>query len=132
MLGSTGSLRIRAYTAGGALPVVGATVRIRGAEEANRLVNYSLTTDRDGITESVSLPAPSVEYSLSPDPVESPFALYDVEIVAPGYYSKTIKGLTVFSGVESIQLVNMIPGDAGNTENYPRGNINTVITENEI
>ena len=109
MLNSEGKLRIRAYTAGGALPVENALVKIKGAEEDNRLVAYTLVTDFDGLTPEVTLPAPSLEYSLSPDPSEAPFSVYDVEISAPGYYTKRISGLTVFPGVNSIQLVNMIP-----------------------
>lgn len=131
MLNSNGRLRIRAYTAGGALPISGATVRIKGAEEDNRLVAYTLVTDRDGLTQEITLPAPSVEYSLSPDPAEQPYAVYDLEITAPGYYTKRIRGLTIFSGVNSIQLINMIPDSGSNINEYPRGNINTVIPENQ-
>ena len=130
MLDSEGTLRVRAYTAGGALPIPNAVVRIMGAEEANRLVSYSLITDRNGTTEAVKLPAPSLSYSLSPSPSEAPFALYDVEISANGYYSKRINGISVFSGVNSVQLANMIPSSSG-VQDYPRGNVNTVIPENE-
>lgn len=130
MLDSKGTLRIRAYTASGALPIPNAVVRIRGAEELNRLVSYSLLTDRNGITEAVTLPAPSLSYSLSPSPAEAPYALYDVEISANGYYSKVIKGISIFSGVNSVQLANMIP-NSGGAQDYPRGNVNTLIPENE-
>ncbi|MBR4836605.1 MAG: carboxypeptidase regulatory-like domain-containing protein [Clostridia bacterium] len=132
MLNSEGKLRIRAYTAGGALPVENALVKIRGAEEDNRLVAYTLVTDFDGLTPEVTLPAPSLEYSLSPDPSESPYSVYDVEISAPGYYTKRISGLTVFPGVSSIQLVNMIPYSGEGYEDYPRGNINMVIPNSNI
>ena len=132
MLNSEGKLRIRAYTAGGALPVENALVKIRGAEEDNRLVAYTLVTDFDGLTPEVTLPAPSLEYSLSPDPLEAPYSVYDVEISAPGYYTKRISGLTVFPGVNSIQLVNMIPYSGEGYEDYPRGNINMVIPDNDI
>ncbi|MBE6532641.1 MAG: hypothetical protein E7676_03920 [Ruminococcaceae bacterium] len=130
MLDSVGTLIVRAYTAGGALPISGAVVRIKGAEEANRLVSYSLITDRNGITEAISLPAPSLSYSLSPSPAESPFALYDVEVSADGYYSKRINGVSVFSGINSVQLANMIPSSSG-AEDYPRGNVNAQIPEND-
>ena len=130
MLTSEGRIRIRAYTAGGALPIEGATVRIMGAEEDNRLVSYSLMTDKDGLTESVALPAPDVNFSLSPSPTEKPYALYNIEITAPGYYSKNINGLSVFSGIESVQLINMIPEGSSPIEDYPRNNINADIPEN--
>ena len=131
MLESQGSLVVRTYTAGGALPVAGAIVRIEGAEEDNRLVAYTLVTDRDGLTKKVFLPAPSVSYSLSPSPAEAPFSLYDIEITATGYFPKKISGLTVFSGIDSVQLVNMIPTSDTPIADFPRGNINANIPENE-
>ena len=127
---SSGTLRIRTYTAGGALPVSGAVVRIRGAQEDNKLVNYSVVTDRDGLTPKITLPAPAVNYSLAPAPAEQPYSVYDVEITSPGYLSKRIYGLTVFSGIDSLQLVNMIPGKGDSFDNYPIGNVNSVIPEN--
>ena len=42
MPNSSGTLRVRAYTAGGALPVEGAVVRVMGAGEDNRLVSFSI------------------------------------------------------------------------------------------
>ena len=132
MLNSEGKLRIRAYTASGARPVENALVKIRGAEEDNRLVAYTLVTDSDGLTPEVTLPAPSLEYSLYPDPAEAPYSIYDVEISAPGFYTKRISGLTVFPGVNSIQLVNMIPYSGEGYEDYPRGNINMIIPDSNI
>lgn len=129
---SSGTLRIRAYTAGGALPVQGATVRIIGGDESNRLVAYSLTTDRDGLTEAVTLPAPDAQYSLSPGAAEQPYSVYDVEITAPGFLTKRINGLTVFSGVESVQLINMIPGNSQDQQNIPLGNTNTNIPRTNL
>ena len=129
---SYGTLRIRTYTAGGALPVSGAIVRINGAGEDNRNVSYSVVTDRDGLTPKITLPAPNVDLSLSPTPAESPFAIYDVEITATGYYPKKIIGLTVFSGVDSVQLINMIPGNNSHLDNYPRGSQNAIIPDNQL
>lgn len=132
MLDSNGSLRVRAYTAGGALPVKDAVVRITGAEEDNRMIAYSLVTDRDGQTESVVLPAPSINYSLSPDPGELPYSVYDVVITAPGYLTRRINGLTIFSGINSLQTVNMIPGSGEYEDNYPIGNVNAIIPESDL
>ena len=47
---SSGSIRIRAYAASGALPIEGVLVKIYGADEYNRDVMYSLITDVDGVT----------------------------------------------------------------------------------
>lgn len=107
---SFGTLAVRVYTAGGALPVEGATVRISSGGE----VLYSLPTDRDGLTERVRLPAPSTDLSLSPAPESIPYATYDVTVDAEGFERKIIHGVSVFSGIDSIQLVNLIP-NSGDT-----------------
>lgn len=130
MLDSSGTLTVRAYTAGGALPVEGAVVRVLGAMEDNRLTAFSSVTDRDGLSETFTLPAPSASLSMAPNPLELPYSVYDLEISAPGYYTKRINGLTVFSGINSVQLINMIPGSGNMIEDYPRGNINYIIPEN--
>ena len=129
MLNSEGKLRIRAYTAGGALPISGARVEISGAEEGNRSVKYVLTTDRDGITDEIPLPAPSTSYSMAPYPNESPYALYDIEISKEGYLTKTIRRLPVFAGIESFQGINMIPFTEGV---YPIQNSQITIPDYDI
>lgn len=131
MLDDFGVLSVRTYTAGGALPVEGAVVRIEGAEELNSDFSRSLVTDEDGKTEDIILPAPRRSLSMSPSPTETPYAVYDIEITANGYYTKKIYGLTVFSGINSVQLVNMIPESSDSIGDYPRGNINATIPENE-
>ena len=122
-----GNLTVRAYTAGGGLPVSGARVRIVGAEEENRNVTHTLITDKDGKTEQVALPAPLRSNSLSPEKDSDAYSRYDVEIEKEGYYSKKIFGSAVFAGINSLLLINMIPISEGGQSDYPRGNINSVI-----
>ena len=131
MLNSEGKLRIRANTAGGALPIHGARVKIYGAEESNRDVIYLLLTDSDGTTASVSLPAPDKSLSQSPSPAESPYSIYNVEISANGYYTRKINNLPIFSGIESYQIVGMIPSSQSDST-YPEGNTNTTIPESSL
>ena len=134
MLDDFGIFSARAYTAG-ALPVEGATVRIRGGEEANRNVSYTLITDLDGVTESISLPAPKRSLTLSPDSKEIPYAIYDLEVWASGYYTKKIYGLMVFSGIKTVQEINMIPASEDSDTiiaDYPRGNVNSAVPESDL
>ena len=129
MLNSEGKLRIRAYTAGGALPISGARVKISGAEESNNDVHYLLTTDSDGLTVAVTMPAPDASLSQTPYPQASPYAIYDVEISADGYLTKKISGLPVFSDIESFQGINMIPAANVSTSNE---NTDITIPENNL
>ena len=103
-----GKLVVRSYLAGGALPVEDALVRIRSADEEIRGIEYSLLTNESGVTPVISLPAPAAEYSLSPKAKERPYALYDVEVIKDGYYTKNVEGVAVFDTVTTIVPVNMI------------------------
>ena len=123
MFNKNGSLSIRAYTAGGALPVQGAVIRIFGAEDENREVAYSLLTDEDGVTEHISLPTPPRVLSEIPNSPAPPFALYDIEVDKEGYFSKRLYNIPVFEGINSEQPIAMIPL----SEDFPRGSLSSDI-----
>ena len=128
----TGTMIIKTLTASGALPVEGTVVRVIGADEENRFVEYSILTDLDGSTSVITLPAPSREYSEAPGAKEAPYALYNIEISAPGYYTKKIFNVAVFDSVETIQQVRMIPIEIyENGVTFPRDNLVTFVKENE-
>lgn len=118
MLDQSGTMSVRVYTAGGALPIENAIIRITGAEEANRDVYYSLLTDRDGITDTVLLPAPKKIFSQSPEPAEAPFAIYDVEVSKDGYFSRRIYGNQVFADTNSELLIELTPSSPYELPNY--------------
>ena len=128
----TGTMIIKTLTASGALPVEGTVVRVVGSEEQNRFVEYSILTDIDGSTQILTLPAPSRVYSEAPGAAEAPYALYNIEISAPGYYTKKIYNVAVFDSIETIQEVRMIPIEIyKNGVTYPRDNLITFVKENE-
>lgn len=109
MYDSKGSLRVRAFTAGGALPISGALVRLWGIDEENGDTVRSLITDRDGVGIFSNLPTQNIKYSMTPRPAERPYSLYKLEVIADGYDSQTIDEVQIFSGVESYQPLNLIP-----------------------
>lgn len=109
MYDSNGSLRVRAFTAGGALPVSNVLIRLWGIDEENRETVRSLITDRDGVGVFSDLPTPNIKYSMTPTPAERPYALYRLEAVADGYAPRAVEELQVFSGIESFQPLNLIP-----------------------
>jgi hypothetical protein len=127
-----GTLVVRAFTAGGALPVAGTVVRIYGSDEENRFVEYSVLTDIDGVTESIALPAPNASLSQAPNPVSPSYAQYNIEVSADGFYTKRIFNVAVFDSEETVQPINMIPIPKNqNGVTYPRNNLNAVVRENE-
>lgn len=128
----SGRLSVRAYTASGAYPVANTVIRVTGVDENNRYVNYSVLTDVNGVSYFSSLPAPSGAFSLAPSPSQTPYAVYDIEASADGYYSKIIHNVAVFAGQEAVLPINMIPVSVNdNGTLYPRDTLDTFITENQ-
>ena len=127
----SGTLTVKAYTAGGALPVEGTRIKLTGALEENRFYEAELITDVDGLTAKISLPSPKRIYSLSPGAPEMPYATYDMVVSAVGYYTKRLYGIAIFSGVDSLQPVAMIPLGRGDDALVPRDNLDIYIKENE-
>jgi len=125
MLEDYGGFTARA-SVGGAYPVEGALIRILGAEEDNRDIAYAVLTDRDGLTPKIALPAPRKSYSLSPNE-PTPYAIYDVEASAEGYYPKRIYGVSVFPDTDSLLEVNMIPSDSRTEDDKPKGNLDAEV-----
>lgn len=126
----SGTLSVFVTSAGGSIPIEGAIVRITGAGEENQDYNKSFMTDVDGLVRGVSLPTPALLYSLKPNSPETPFGLYDIEVVAENYYKKDIYNAAVFSGVSATLPVNMIPYPIYDKEEiYPEGNLTTYIFE---
>ncbi len=130
-LNGTGGIQIQTTVASGAYPLSGVSVRIRGAEEKNRYIAYTARTGINGNTPIITLPTPQLEYSLKYGAHEQPYASYDVEIDAEGYYSKTIRNVAVFPNTVAIQPINMIAlSENMPYENYPIGNLNATVREN--
>ena len=78
------TLIVKTYTAGGALPVPKSVVRVSGVDDENQFVEFSVTTDKDGITPKIVLSAPKKSASLAPSPTQIPYAQYNIEITADG------------------------------------------------
>ncbi|MBO5845589.1 MAG: hypothetical protein J6Q77_02970 [Clostridia bacterium] len=107
----TGSLVVKVSTARGAIPLEGARVNIRGTDGQSSDIIYSLMTNRDGLTELVTLPAPARGLSESPGN-PTPYALYDLDIFKEGYIDLFFTDVAVFDSVTSIQPAIMIPRPA--------------------
>ena len=129
---SYGRLQLRATSAGEALPIEGVNVRISGTDEGNVGLEHSLFTGVNGLTDTVSLPAPSPSLSRAPGAPEQAYSLYDVYAYKEGYYPKEIKDVAIFSTVKAVLSLNMIP-DAGlkRDNSEPISNNYSLITENE-
>lgn len=120
----TGYAIVRATTASTAIPIEDALVLIRGSESENQDVMYSLSTDRDGLSRKVSLPAPLKRNSQSSG-IEKPFAIYTIEVYKEGYYPQFYQNVPIFDSITAVQPAQMIPI----SEN---GHINPYVIDEQI
>ena len=105
----TGWLRVSVTEANGTIPVAGAFVTVSEYEPGTEGdVIRILITGRDGLTETVGLPAPPASDSTSPGEAGAG-AVYAVRIRKAGYYPVEAAGVPVFAGIVSLQTVDLQP-----------------------
>ena len=105
---ATGTLVVTASTAGGARPVEGAFVTVRGASPENSGVLATVSTDRSGRTPRIMLPTPPAADSEKPG-MERPYATYNIEVEKDGFFHQSFTNVPLFAGTTSIQPVNLYP-----------------------
>ena len=102
---------------GEALPIVGAVVTVSGYENgAFKVLNVQLT-DSSGSTEPFEIETPPKSESLVPDSPEPPFAIINIEIDKEGFLTQIFAEVPVFSGITTIQPVQLIPLISGAVRN---------------
>lgn len=117
---TVGYLVVNVSTARGAIPLSGASVTVMYDEPENSSILTVLTTDMNGKTGKIELPAPARALSESPGTVK-PYATYTLQIEKDGYYTVTNTNVPVFAGVTSIQPIEMLPLAEYNSGTiYPR------------
>ncbi len=118
-----GYLVVNVRTARGAFPVEGAIVTVSDTDigENNTGVISSMVTDSSGSTIKIPLSAPSLSRSLVPGD-EKPYSVYNISTTAEGFYSVENINVPIFSGITSIQPVELIPVSeyGGISSDYPK------------
>lgn len=97
---SMGKLRVQCTTTGLA-PISNATVRIASSARPDQILE-ELTTDASGLTQEISLPAPPLDYSLTPNSAQ-PYSEYNISVNATDYNPSTIDSLDVLPNVTALQ-----------------------------
>jgi peptidoglycan hydrolase-like protein with peptidoglycan-binding domain len=105
-----GNLQVNVASAVNSFPIAGARVLV--IEQGTGRTMEELTTDTSGQTETISLAAPPVEYSLAPSDFR-PYSEYNLRIEAEGFESVTVEGTEILSGTLSNQPVRMRPIQLG-------------------
>ena len=107
--GSRGSLRVQVFAADRSFPVSGAEVIVEVPFLTGSRELFRGRTNKDGIIDGISLPAPDKGLSLDEDNTKEPFALYNVKVSHPDYAVTEYSNVPVFDSVKSIQPVELVP-----------------------
>ena len=103
-----GKITVHVTAADSAVPIKDATVAFRIMNDGDTAVFAVLQTDKSGETETIEIPTPSVELSLSPGSASKPYTSMIIEVSASGFFSTANVNVPVFEGVTSVQNVNLI------------------------
>lgn len=106
-LNDTGFLKIFATSTAGLFPIQNAKIEVAYTGEPNQILE-EISTDESGNSETISLDAPPLEYSMEPSD-NQPYSEYNIRVTAPGYEEQIITGIQILSGEIGIQNVKLTP-----------------------
>lgn len=105
---STGYLQVFLSSAREATPIPDAIVTVTRVNGGGEELYAHTTTDRDGLTEVIALPA--VDSALTMEPgIPSPYTSYNIQAAAPGYFRVLNVNAPIYGGNTAVQPVQMIP-----------------------
>ena len=81
---------------------------------------YSLVTNSDGLTPTVSLPTPPRSVSETPQNTAPAYAVYNVDVYAKDYIPAFFNNVPIFSGINSVQPAVLVPEVENSRVNSPR------------
>lgn len=103
----TGKLKISVTTEQGYTPISGVRIEIADMGNPSNTLEV-LETDESGISETVDLDAPPLEFSMEPSD-NQPYSEYNLKLSAPGYDERIISGIQIFSGETGLQNIRLTP-----------------------
>lgn len=100
------NLKIRAFTASEALPLVGIHVVVRTMVGGDEFVFFDGETDSSGMIRTLSLPTPS----LIPDNLEAPSSiLYEILAESETMHMNRLYQVRMYDGICVIQNIELLP-----------------------
>lgn len=106
-MSDAGQLQVRVTSSIGFLPVENASIEISYTGDPNSVIE-KLSTDKNGVSETIDLDAPPLEYSMEPSE-NQPYSEYTIRVSAPDFNTITITGSELMPTVKSIQNVSLTP-----------------------
>ncbi|MCL2350455.1 MAG: hypothetical protein FWC67_03135, partial [Defluviitaleaceae bacterium] len=101
-----GKLRLQVVAAEGAILIENAKISLM---DENNVVLYELITDATGHAQEVTLSAPDEALTEDPYATQRRYSVYNARVTANGYTTITYKGIMIFGGSTSIQVIEMHP-----------------------
>ena len=106
-MSDAGQLQVRVTSSNGFLPVENASIEISYTGDPSSVIE-KLSTDKNGVSETIDLDAPPLEYSMEPSE-NQPYSEYTIRVSAPDFNTITITGSELMPTVKSIQNVSLTP-----------------------
>ncbi len=106
----TGTLRIQLTNRSNEIPVQVAKISVSYTGNPSQVIE-EVSSDDSGNTETLTLNAPPLEYSMEPSE-QQPYSEYTIQVTAPGYRDITVSAIDILPGEAAIQNVNMDQEDA--------------------
>ena len=103
----SGDLMVSVTSSLGFIPIKNATITISYSGDPDSVIE-TLTTDESGLSNTVSLPTPSLSLSTEPSE-EMPYSEYNISVTAPGYEPVNISGTELLPDVTAVQPITMTP-----------------------
>ena len=111
---ATGYLQVDVVSDTNSFPITDANISISKTEDPGQTLEV-ITTNSSGQTENISLEAPPLELSLTPQDLR-PYAEYTIRITAPGFEPLIISGTEILADTTAIQNARMVPISDSNTK----------------
>lgn len=105
----TGHLQVNVSSPIGSRAIAGATIQITDINQPDQVIE-EVTTDVNGQSEEIDLPAPPLEYSMEPE-ANQPYSVFNLRVIAPGYETVEISGAEILSGQTALQNISLMPMD---------------------
>lgn len=104
-----GRIKVQCFAGDSDVPVEGSRVKISPSNEnlqARSNFRVDEVTNSSGITRTIEVEAPSLEYSQNPSQ-NAPYSLYDIRVEKDGFQDVLIRNVQVFPERTAIQNVNL-------------------------
>ena len=101
---STGFLKIRAYTANEAIPIVGLKIIVSKELGGSKVIFYEGITDNSGVIEKIALPAPKLDTNNTEVPNHTK---YNIEAITNNETLNYV--INIYENVYVVQTINLLP-----------------------